>query len=85
MTLSPEEWHGPVRSGYGVHLVYLHSISKPSPPRFSEVRERVQREWEAEKRESLNEQFYASLRERYTIVIDKPEVDQVAALREVAQ
>ena len=27
--LSPQQWHGPVLSGYGVHLVYVHSISDP--------------------------------------------------------
>jgi hypothetical protein len=84
--LSPEEWHGPVLSGYGVHLVYVHSINEPPPPVFAEVRARVQQDWEDARRESLNEEFYTSLRDRYTIIIEEvsPEAkdDKVAAVRE---
>jgi hypothetical protein len=68
--LAPGQWHGPVLSGYGVHLVYVHSVSEAPPPLFAEVRERVRQDWVDAKRESLNEQFYASLRDRYTVVID---------------
>jgi hypothetical protein len=70
--LSPGEWHGPVMSGYGVHLVYVHSISEPPPPVFAGVREQVRQDWEGNRRETLNEQFYAGLRDRYTIVIEAP-------------
>ena len=84
--LSPGQWHGPVLSGYGVHLVYVSSIGEPPPPVFTEVRERVVQEWKSDKGEELNEQFYASLRDRYTIVIEEPEQDdKVTALREPAQ
>jgi len=84
--LSPGQWHGPVLSGYGVHLVYVSNISDPPPPDFAEVRERVTQDWKMEKGEELNEKFYASLRDRYTIVIEEPEKeDKIAALREQAQ
>ena len=71
--LSPGQWHGPVLSGYGVHLVYVSNVSEPPPPVFAEVRERVVQDWKMEKGEELNEQFYASLRDRYTIVIEELE------------
>ena len=80
--LSPGQWYGPVLSGYGVHLVYIHSISEPPAPVFAEVRERVVQDWNTDKGEELNEQFYANLRDRYTIVIEEPtEADKVAALQ----
>jgi hypothetical protein len=83
--LSPGQWHGPVLSGYGVHLVYVSSISEPPPPVFAEVRERVTQDWKAERGEELNEKFYANLRDSYTIVIEAPEQkDRVAALKEQA-
>jgi hypothetical protein len=82
--LSTERWHGPVLSGYGTHLVYVHSISEPPAPVFAAVRARVQQDWEVERRESMNEKFYASLRDRYDIVIEKPKADKVA-LREMAR
>ncbi len=70
--LSPGQWHGPVLSGYGVHLVYVSNITQPPPPVFAELRERVEQDWTLEKGEELNEQFYANLRDRYTVVIESP-------------
>jgi hypothetical protein len=72
--LAQGQWHGPVLSGYGVHLVYVHDVSEPPAPVFTELRDRVIQDWDTDKREELNEQFYAGLRERYTIVIEEPEI-----------
>lgn len=84
--LSPGQWHGPVLSGYGVHLVYLSSVSEPPPPVFADLREHVTQDWKTDRSEELNEQFYANLRESYTIVIEEPEQnDQVAAVQEPVQ
>ena len=77
--LSPGQWHGPVLSGYGVHLVYVSHVSEPPAPVFAEVRDRVAGDWKADKGEELNEKFYASLRDRYTIVVESsPSTDKVA-------
>ena len=84
--LSPGQWHGPVLSGYGVHLVYVSHVSEPPPPVFAEVRERVAQDWKTERGEELNEQFYANLREQYTVVIEEPaDEDKVAAVQEPAE
>jgi hypothetical protein len=83
MDLTPGQWHGPVLSGYGTHLVYVSRIHEPSPPVFAEVREQVVQEWTSERSEELNEQFYANLRDRYTIVIEEPVAqDDVAVVPE---
>ena len=84
--LTPGQWHGPVLSGYGVHLVYVSSISEPPAPEFAGVRERVVQDWKTDRGEELNEKFYTNLREQYTIVIEGPTEDnKVAALKEQAQ
>ena len=86
LELSPGEWHGPVLSGYGVHLVYVSHISEPPAPVFAEMHERVTQDWKTDKGEDLNEKFYASLRDRYTIVIETPEQDnKVSTVQEPAQ
>jgi hypothetical protein len=86
MELSPGQWHGPVLSGYGTHLVYVSSIRERSPPVFAEVREQVVQDWTSERSEELNEQFYANLRDNYTIVIEEPVAeDEVAVMPEPAQ
>jgi len=84
--LSPGQWHGPVLSGYGVHLVYISSITEPPAPEFTALRERVVQDWTMERGEEINDKFYASLREQYTVIIEEPdEEDTVAAVRELAQ
>ena len=83
--LAPGQWHGPVLSGYGVHLVYVSHISEPPAPEFALVRERVAQDWVTDKGEALNEQFYANLRDQYSIVIEEPNEVQVAAVQELAQ
>ncbi len=83
MDLTPGQWHGPVLSGYGTHLVYVSSIHEPSPPVFAQVRERVVQDWTSERSEELNEQFYANLRGSYTIVIEESVAqDDVAVVPE---
>jgi len=85
VALEPGRWHGPVLSGYGVHLVYVHDVVEPAPPDFGAMRERVRQDWTDERREALNEEFYESLRDRYTVVIEKPAgTDSVAGADEHA-
>jgi len=84
--LSPGQWHGPVLSGYGVHLVYISSVSEPPAPVLADVREQVVRDWEMERGEELNDKFYASLRDQYTVIIEEPdEEDKVAVVQEQAE
>jgi len=80
--LNPGKWHGPVLSGYGVHLVYVHGIIEPPAPVFADVRDSVLQDWKSEKSEKLNEQFYTNLKQQYTIIIEEPEQkDKSAALQ----
>ena len=68
--LEPERWHGPVLSGYGVHLVYVHQRQEAPAPTFSGVEDRVRQDWEEEKRRDLNEQFVTGLLARYNVIIE---------------
>lgn len=79
--LSPDQWHGPVRSGYGLHLVYVHHREEARGADFAAVRERVAQDWLDERREELNQEFYAGLLARYTVIVDdEPRSDDVAVL-----
>ena len=68
--LAPQQWHGPVLSGYGTHLVYVHDHQKTEPPTFAEVEAQVRQDWESDKREKLNEQFVDSIIARYDVTIE---------------
>jgi hypothetical protein len=69
--LNPQEWHGPVVSEYGVHLVYVHERQKSKAPTFSELKAKVRQDWENNKREQLYEKFIASLIARYDVTIEE--------------
>jgi len=75
-------WHGPVPSGYGLHLVLIRERTKPRIPELDEVRDAVSREWVETRRRETNEEIFKQLRERYTVVVERPkwlaDVDLVA-------
>lgn len=70
MELEPGQWHGPVLSGYGVHLVYVHAMQAAPPPVFADVEQAVFEDWQAEQQAQFNEDFFQSLKSRYQIVIE---------------
>ena len=70
-TLTTDQWHGPILSGYGVHLVFVHDRNEPLIPSFADVKELVVRDWETDQRETFNAKYYESLRERYKIIIEE--------------
>ena len=72
--LEPGKWYGTILSGYGVHLVYMKEIVTPPVPPLSKIKELVLQDWTADKQEELNDQFYAALKETYTIVVEDDNV-----------
>ena len=68
-------WEGPVKSGYGWHLVRITDKSEPSVPPLSEIRDRVEAEWRSSKSKELQESFGEALLGRYSI--NMPRADEV--------
>jgi hypothetical protein len=77
IVLEPGRWHGPVLSGYGVHLVYVFDFQAAPAPQFAAVRERVLEDWHTVKREEFNQQFLESLKERFEIIVDELPVERL--------
>lgn len=71
--LEPRVWHGPVLSGYGTHLVYIHDFAAEPDPVFEEVSGQVASDWLNEKREELNKAFTEQLIDLYEVTIEQPE------------
>jgi len=67
------QWTGPVRSGYGLHLVYVHDRIESTMPRLADIQETVLEDWASDKRREVDEKFYASLLSRYKVVIEEKE------------
>ena len=77
MKLEPGKWHGPVLSGYGVHLVYVYDYDEGVPPKFAAVREKVLEAWHDEQREEFNAEFLENLKARYEIMIEEVPADRL--------
>jgi len=69
--LEAGKWHGPVLSGYGTHLVYIHDHQKNELPAFDKVREKVKEDWMADMQKKLNDRYIDGLMARYEIVIEE--------------
>ena len=69
--LEPGKWHGPVLSGYGTHLVYVHSHQQSEAPSFVEVREVVKSDWMTDMQIKLNDKYIEGLMSRYEIVFEE--------------
>lgn len=66
----PGRWAGPLRSGYGLHLVYVSERTQGALPPLAEVREAVQRDWFAARRRQEADASYQALRAKYAIVVE---------------
>jgi peptidyl-prolyl cis-trans isomerase C len=68
--LGEGEWHGPVLSGYGVHLVYLHARTAAAPPDFALIKNRVQQDWELQRRRDFTAKYIEGLMAKYKVVVE---------------
>lgn len=72
LDLEPGVWAGPVRSGFGLHLVFVKERRGGRMPELKEVRETVKRDWMVEKQKELKDAAYAKIKERYDVVFENP-------------
>jgi hypothetical protein len=64
-------WTGPVRSGYGWHLLRISDKKPGRKPALEEVRAAVGRDLLAERTRRAGETYYEALRERYTVRVSE--------------
>ena len=76
LELEPGQWHGPVRSGLGAHLVLVTDRQPARLPTLAEVRPQLLRDWQEERRREQKEQAYARLRQRYEILVEPADSPQ---------
>lgn len=72
--LKPGPWQGPIRSGYGVHIVRVLDSVPSRLPDFAEVEERVRQAYMDTQRRKINEAAIRELKARYGIAVDKKAV-----------
>ena len=64
-------WHGPIVSGFGVHLVHVDERIEGRIPMLEEVREKVLRDYSRMRTERAKEALYEGLAERYEIEVNQ--------------
>ncbi|SDA92671.1 peptidylprolyl isomerase [Mesorhizobium qingshengii] len=73
------QWVGPVRSGYGFHLIRVTERQAGRLPALTEVHDTVQAEWIQAKRHEVEERRLAEWLKRYQVVIETaPNVEGTA-------
>jgi hypothetical protein len=63
-------WQGPVRSGFGLHLVKLAERVPPRTPGLDEVRAEVERDLMRQRTQDANEAFYKRLLANYRVRVE---------------
>jgi hypothetical protein len=69
--LEPGVWSGPIKSGYGLHLVRISKLQQSVTRPFVEVRGQVLEEWRREQESAASAQYLAQLRKKYGVVIEE--------------
>lgn len=69
-------WNGPIRSAYGLHLVYISALHPSQLRPYPEVRSQVLEAWRSGQEKIIKETYLARLRKKYDVVIE----DQVKSL-----
>jgi peptidyl-prolyl cis-trans isomerase C len=79
--LKPGAWRGPIRSGYGWHLVFVDAIELRRVPAFEEVEPDVKSAWLDQKRSEIKRIAFEAMRARYTVVVPPIESVDLGSLR----
>lgn len=70
VALEPGGWRGPVKSGYGFHLVLVTQRTATTPKPFETVKDAVLAEWRSAKQTELSREYLAELRNKYGVELD---------------
>jgi len=69
--IEPGRWAGPIRSGFGLHLVLVREREESRLASLADVRAQVERDFAADRRRRALDDRYAKLLGRYEVVIEK--------------
>ena len=69
-SLAPGSWHGPVKSAYGFHAVYIHERQAAKLPELRDIIDPVKSDWMREKLEENTRRIYEDIRSRYRVLVE---------------
>ena len=71
--LEPGGWRGPIRSGFGLHLVIIDEYLPAEPPTLEAVERDVRRDYNNQQRKAAIDRLYEELAKQYKITVEMPE------------
>jgi hypothetical protein len=78
LAVKPGKWSGPLKSGYGTHLVFVSVKETPRKPAFEAARDKVVAEWRRESEQKVSQDYLARLREKYGVEFEDSAKAQIA-------
>ena len=76
-----DNWQGPIQSGYGLHLVQINEKVEARMPELAAVIDKVRTDYMFEQRQKTNKAIYERFKERYEIIVEKPEQSEKSISR----
>jgi parvulin-like peptidyl-prolyl isomerase len=67
--LEPGSWSGPIRSGYGWHLVHIDMLEPARVPALDEIEADVRAAWTEQRYNEIRKRAEDDMRARYTVVV----------------
>lgn len=78
--LEPGSWQGPVKSGFGWHLVYVDNVIAGRVPAFEEIEQEVKTAWLGIQKADAWREAYDDMRAKYTVLLPVPAEADTAAV-----
>lgn len=69
--LVPGQWHGPIASAYGWHLVRVDQLKPGGLRPYADVQSLVRERWRAAREQEMGARYFASLMAKYQVSIDE--------------
>lgn len=71
LALRPGAWHGPIESGYGLHLVRVAEVEPSRRRELAEVRAELLDRWREARRREAEARLLSRLMQKYGVAIDE--------------
>ena len=65
-----QRWQGPITSGFGQHLIFVHARTDGVTPPIAEIRDEVRSDWLFERQRQSKKQAYQAIREKYRVLVE---------------
>lgn len=65
-----QRWQGPIASGFGQHLVFVHARTESTAPPLEAVRNNVGADWLSNQQRLSKQLAYLALRQKYQVLVE---------------